>query len=135
MERPPWDRIRINRLRARILVGFNDWEREKKQDIEISVTLYADLKKACDSDSVGDTVDYKEIKNRILRLVERSRFDLVEAVAEAIAKICLEHPLVARADVLVDKLSALRFAKSVQVEISRFKQSSFDSGGTIVKSE
>ncbi len=117
----PLDRIRIVGLMARTYVGFNDWEREKKQDISISVTLHADLEKACGSDAVADTIDYKQVKRNILRLVEGARFSLIEAMAEAIAKTCLEAPLVARVDVLVDKLSALRFARSVQAEITRFR--------------
>ena len=40
-------------------------------------------------------------------------------VADAIAELCLEDPRVERVDVTVDKLSALRFARSVAVEISR----------------
>lgn len=116
------DRIRIERLMARTHVGFNDWEREKKQDVAITITLHADLKRACASDRVQDTVDYKEIKNRVLDLVEGRRFMLIEAMAEAVARICLEDPRVAEVDVRVDKLSALRFAKSVQVEITRGKR-------------
>jgi D-erythro-7,8-dihydroneopterin triphosphate epimerase len=122
MEEIPLDRIRIQELKARTFVGFNDWEREKKQDVAISVTLHADLRSACESDRVDDTVDYKTIKNRILSLVEGSRFLLIEAMAERIAAVCLEDPKVVRVDVLVDKLSALRFAKSVQVEITRARE-------------
>ena len=122
MKNVPLDRIRIRQLTARTFVGFNDWEREKKQDVAISVTLHADLRRACETDQVGDTVDYKTIKNRILSLVEGSRFMLVEALAEAVARVCLEDPRVIRVDVLVDKLSALRFAKSVQVEITRVRE-------------
>ena len=122
MENLPLDRIRIQELKARTFVGFNDWEREKKQDVSISVTLHADLKRACDSDQVGDTVDYKTLKKRILSLVEGSRFLLIEAMAERIAGVCLDDSRVVRVDVLVDKLSALRFAKSVQVEITRARE-------------
>ena len=122
MENVPLDRIRIRQLTARTFVGFNDWEREKKQDVAISVTLHADLRRACETDQVGDTVDYKTIKNRILSLVEGSRFLLIEAMAEGIARVCLEDPRVVRVDVVVDKLSALRFAKSVQVEITRVRE-------------
>ena len=115
----PLDRIRIHELTARTYVGFNDWERTKKQDVAISLTLYADLSDACRSDAVAHTVDYKDIKQRILSAVEAGRFMLIEKMAEDIAHICLEHPKVVRVDVSVNKLGALRFAKSVSVEITR----------------
>jgi FolB domain-containing protein len=118
----PLDRITINDLRTRTIVGFNDWERTKKQDISISITLHADLQEACQNDAVEDTVDYKKIKKRVLALVENSRFQLIERMAEAVAEACLEEPRVARVDVTVDKLFALRFARSVAVEITRTKE-------------
>ena len=115
------DRIRIKDLTTRTIIGFNDWERVKKQDVSISLTLHADLRRACASDEAADTVDYKQVKNRVLALVEGSRFQLIERMAEVIAAACLEEPLVERVDVTVDKLQALRFARSVSVEITRTK--------------
>ena len=113
------DRIRINQLAARCIIGIKDWEREKHQEISISVTLHGDLADACRSDDIADTVDYKQLKHRILAFVEGSEFYLIERLAEGIAELCLEQPRVERVDVVVDKLGALRFARSVAVEITR----------------
>ena len=44
---------------------------------------------------------------------------IVEALAQAVADICLEHPAVREARVRVEKPGALRFARSVGVEITR----------------
>jgi FolB domain-containing protein len=120
----PLDRLKITDLMARTYVGFNDWEQEKKQDVAISLTLHADLSRACRSDDVADTVDYKDIKKQILALVEGGRFMLIEKMAADIADICLAAPAVERVDVVVDKLQALRFARSVQVAITREKDHS-----------
>ncbi len=122
MRTPPLDQLRICDLMARTYVGFNDWEKEKKQDVAITVTLHADLARACRSDDVADTIDYKKIKQEILNLVEGGRFMLIEKMAADIADVCLAQPAVERADVMVDKLQALRFARSVQVIITREKK-------------
>jgi FolB domain-containing protein len=66
-----------------------------------------------------DTVDYRAIKKRVLALIEASQFFLVEALAEAIADICLGDAKVQKAGVQVEKPSALRFARSVGVRITR----------------
>jgi D-erythro-7,8-dihydroneopterin triphosphate epimerase len=113
------DTLTIHELTARTFVGFNDWEREKKQDVRITIRLHADLRRACVTDKVDDTVDYKQIKTLVLNLVENNRFDLIEKMAEDIARTCLETPLVEEVDVTVNKGSALRFAKSVEVTIHR----------------
>ena len=113
------DRIAIRELSARCVIAIKDWERKKPQEISISVTLHADLSAACRSDDIGDTVDYKQLKQQILAFVEDSRFFLIERLADGIAELCLAQPRVERVDVVVDKLGALRFARSVAVEITR----------------
>lgn len=115
------DKIHIRDLLLRCIIGIEPDEREKKQDVVINITFHADLAEAGRSDSFARTVDYKSMKKRIVELVEGSEFYLIEALAEAVAGVCLENDLVERVDVLVEKPGALRFARTVGVEISRFK--------------
>ncbi len=113
------DRIYIRDLAARCIVGINPDERINKQDIVINLTLHADLRKAGRTDDIADTVDYKAVKQKVLALVEGSSFLLLERLAEAIAGACLAQPGVRRVRVLVEKPAALRFARTVGVEIVR----------------
>jgi dihydroneopterin aldolase/D-erythro-7,8-dihydroneopterin triphosphate epimerase len=113
------DRIHIRDLAARCIVGINPDERVNKQDIVINLTLHADLRKAGRTDDIADTVDYKAVKRKVLALVEGSSFLLLERLAEAIAGACLAQPGVRRVRVLVEKPAALRFARTVGVEIVR----------------
>ena len=106
MTDPLLDRIHIRDLSLRCIVGVNAEERRKKQDVIVNVTLFADLGLACRSDEIGETVDYKTLKERVVETVEGSSFHLVEALAERIAGVCLDHPLVRRAAVTVDKPGA-----------------------------
>lgn len=113
------DKIHIKDLLLRCIVGINDWEREKKQDVMINIVLYADLSAACQSDNIEDTVDYKAVKQKVVNMVESSSCLLVEKLAQQVADICLEHPKVQRVKVLIEKTGALRYARSVGVEITR----------------
>jgi len=115
----PVDRILIKDLLARCIIGINDDERHEKQDVVINIALSCDVHLAGQSDRIEDAIDYRAIKKRVFHMVEASDFYLIEALAEAIAAACLEHPAVARAQVTVEKPSALRFARSVGVEIVR----------------
>lgn len=110
------DKIRIRNLALRCIIGFRDWEREKKQDVTINLTVHADLSKARQTDRVGDALDYKALKDRIIEMVEASSFHLLERLAGSIAELCLDDPMVQRVDVTVDKPGALRFSESVAVE-------------------
>jgi D-erythro-7,8-dihydroneopterin triphosphate epimerase len=113
------DRIFINDLGVRCIIGINEEERRKKQDVLINLALSVDLARAGRSDRFEDTVDYRAIKREIVSMVEDSSFFLVEALAEAVADLCLKYPGVLLATVRVEKPGALRFARSAGVEITR----------------
>lgn len=113
------DRILIRDLTARCIIGLRPEERDAKQDVAVSLALSTDLSRAGKSDVVGDSVDYCAVKKRVLALMEQSQFHLIEALAEAIASTCLETPGIEEVSVTVDKPGALRFARSVAVEILR----------------
>jgi FolB domain-containing protein len=116
------DRILISDLLVRSIVGINDDERREKQDVLINLALFADLEKAGKSDRFEDAMDYRAVKKKVMALAENSRFFLVEALAEAIASLCLEDPRVKSVQVRVEKPTALRFARSVGVEITRNRE-------------
>ena len=118
----PLDQIHIRDLGFRCIIGINDDERREKQDVVVNLTLWADLCQACASDDIRDTVDYKNLKKQILDLAEISQFFLVEALAQAIADVCLSDPRVQQVKVLVEKPTALRFARTVGVEILRSRE-------------
>lgn len=113
------DRIHMRDLRCYCIVGIFEHERKTKQEVVINLTIYADLSKPCASDNIDDTINYKSLKQDILSMVESSGFFLIEKMAEEIAAICLRDARVQRCDVSVDKPGALRYARSVAVEITR----------------
>lgn len=113
------DRIIIKDLLLRGIIGINDWEREKRQDILINITLSGDLQAAGESDKIEDAINYRTLTKKIIKHVEGSARYTVEALAADIAKLCLSAEGVQRAQVRVEKPGALRFAKSVGVEIER----------------
>jgi FolB domain-containing protein len=113
------DTINIKDLALRTIIGIYPEERREKQDILINITLETDLKKAGETDDIANTVDYKDLKKKIIRFAEESHCNLIESLAENIAAICLLYSGVKRALVTVDKPNALRFARSVSVTVDR----------------
>jgi dihydroneopterin aldolase/D-erythro-7,8-dihydroneopterin triphosphate epimerase len=113
------DRILIKDLMLRCILGLSGEERREKQDVLINLVLWTDLTRAAVSDSIEDTVDYAALKKRIITLVEGSQFHLAETLADRIASLCLEQPAVQQVQVTLEKPTALRFAHSVGVQITR----------------
>ncbi len=113
------DKIVISDLLLRCIIGINPEERVNKQDVLINLTLYTDFSKAIETEDIEDTVNYKKLKLEIMDLVENSSYLLVEKLAAAVASCCLKQKGVRAARVMVEKPTALRFARSVGVEIFR----------------
>ncbi len=120
-----WDDIMdcvfIRDLLVRCVIGIFPEERDKKQDVLINVSMEADLRDACKSDAIEDSVDYKKVKQEIVTFAESSQYQLVEALADRVAEICLREPRVQRVEVTVEKPGAARFSRSVGVSIVREK--------------
>ncbi len=116
---PPYpDRLWVKDLLVRGIVGLNDWEREKRQDILINLCLFTDIRQAGRSDDAGDILNYRTVTKAVIGHVEKSPYFLVEKLATEIARICLDLGA-DRVRVRVEKPGALRFASSVGVEIER----------------
>ncbi|MFP3853406.1 MAG: dihydroneopterin aldolase [Anaerolineales bacterium] len=115
----PEDLIHIRDLLLRGVIGVNDWEREVRQDILINITLTADLSQAAASDDIEDTVNYRTVTKRVIEHVESQEPFTVEKLASDLARLCFEDPRVKKVRIKVEKPGALRFAKSVGVEIER----------------
>lgn len=113
------DTIFIRDLSLRTIIGTFPEERREKQDVIINIALRCDLGLAGKSDDLKDTVDYKAVKKRVVKLVEGSLCQLVERLAELVADVCLSEKMVRSVQVSVDKPGALRFARSVAVVIER----------------
>lgn len=113
------DKIIIRDLLVRGILGINDWEREKQQDILLNLELVQDMRTAAKSDSIDDSLNYRTLTKKVIQYVEGSSHYLVETLASEIARIAVVDFEAEAAKVRVEKLGALRFAKSVGVEIER----------------
>jgi FolB domain-containing protein len=113
------DKVIIKNILARGIIGINDWEREKPQDILINIDLYTDIREQAAPDNISGCIDYSKVTKKVIHHAEIAKRFTVEALAEDIAQICLEDPRVLKATVRVEKPGAVRFAQSVGVERAR----------------
>jgi FolB domain-containing protein len=113
------DKIIIKDLLVRGILGINPDERENRQDILINLVVLTDVRRAARSDAIEDALNYRTMSKRIIEHVEASSDFLVEKLATDIARIVLSEFQAAQVTVRVEKPGALRFARSVGVEIVR----------------
>lgn len=112
----------IRDLLVRAILGINPDERTHRQDVLINVTLRVDVRPGAASDAIADTVNYAALTHAIIDLAQGARYYLVEKLVSEIAWLCLDDDRVYAATVLVEKPTALRFARSVGVEITRTQE-------------
>ena len=79
------DTIFIHDLRLEARIGVYDWEKAEPQPLLIDLEFETASLLACRTDQIGDTVDYAEVVARLRELSMARHFDLVEALAEAMA--------------------------------------------------
>jgi D-erythro-7,8-dihydroneopterin triphosphate epimerase len=113
--------IRITNLKLRTIIGINDWERKKKQDVIINIAIQTDANQASISDNIKDTIDYKLLTKHIIKEVEASKYYLLEKLCRRILEIVLQEKRAYEATVRLDKPGALRFCDSVSVELTHRK--------------
>jgi len=113
------DKLFVKDLLVRGIIGINEWEREKPQDIIINIEISADLTKVGETDDIADSINYRTLAKKAQEQAENAHRLTVEALASDIAKICLAEPRVQHVRVSIEKPGAVRFSRSVGVEIER----------------
>ena len=113
------DRVFIEDLKVQTVIGIFDWEREIKQTISIDLEMEFDIRKAAASDSIDDTLDYKSVSKRLIQFIEKSEFQLVEALAERCAAIVLTEFSVNWLRLKLGKPGAVRGSSAVGVIMER----------------
>jgi FolB domain-containing protein len=113
------DQVIIRDLLARGVIGISDRERDRPQDILINLVFFTDVSQAGLSDNIQDCINYAEMSRKVITLAESAKRYTVEALATDIANLCLQESKAQIVRVRVEKPGAVRFAKSVGVEIER----------------
>ncbi|MGO1647086.1 MAG: dihydropteroate synthase [Agrococcus casei] len=98
--------IRIEGVRAYGFHGVLAAERAVGQEFVVDVDLSGRFGRAVESDALADTVNYAEIAQKVVSVVEGEPVDLIEALAGRIADACAALPLVDAAHVTVHKPNA-----------------------------
>lgn len=113
------DKIFLSALTVECIVGIWDWERRVKQKVILDLEMATDIRRAAASDRIEDTIDYKKVSKRLLAFVGESQFNLVETLAEQIARVVVTEFGVSWVKVRLNKQGAIRGARDVGIEIER----------------
>jgi dihydroneopterin aldolase len=114
LERPAWlpqpppnaDRLTLRGITAHGHHGVHDFERERGQRFIVDVDCAVDLRRAAASDDLRQTLDYGALAQAIVTDIEAKPLNLIEALADRIARTCLDFGPVQAVAVTVHKPDA-----------------------------
>jgi len=115
------DKIFIKDMLVHGIIGINPDERERLQDILINIMIFTDTRRAAQMDDLKYSISYSDLARKIKSHAEQAARLTVEALAQDLADICLQENSVKKAIVRVEKPEAVKFARSVGIEIERKK--------------
>lgn len=111
-------KVFIDTLQVSASIGVHPHEHETRQMIIVDVELDMTGTPTPKHDRLIETADYEAITKAITDMADEGHVQLVETLAERIARWCLKDARVAKAKVRVAKPAALPNAKAVGCEIT-----------------
>jgi dihydroneopterin aldolase len=103
---PNADRVTLRGITAYGHHGVYDYERERGQRFVVDVDCTVDLSPAAASDDLRQTLDYGALAQAIVTDIEAKPLNLIEALADRIARTCLDFGPVLAVAVTVHKPDA-----------------------------
>jgi 7,8-dihydroneopterin aldolase/epimerase/oxygenase len=104
--RPGPDRIALKGLRARGHHGVYAFERERGQMFRCDAVLELDTSAAAAGDDLRKTVNYADLARELYAVLAGDPVNLLEALAQRLADVCLANPLVDAVEITVHKPQA-----------------------------
>ncbi len=109
--------VYIRGLRAQAVIGVYEWERHIRQTLVLDLELASDMTRAAASDQIVDALDYAALSAQVIALVEASEFQLLEALADAVARMVMREFAVPWLRLRLSKPGAVAAAEDVGVVI------------------
>ncbi|MCC2656265.1 MAG: folB [Panacagrimonas sp.] len=116
------DKIFIRGLKVETIIGIYDWERTLKRPLVFDVELGCDTREAASSDRMRDSIDYAAVGQTIRDIAVELQPELLETLAEKIARTLFERFPVLSVRLTIDKPGAIPDVKGVGVEIDRRRE-------------
>ena len=115
------DIVFIEALKVDTVIGVYDWEKNIQQTLQFDIEMKTNTRAAAEIDDLNKTVDYSVIADEIIKVTQENHTELIETVAEIVAKKILTDHHVESCKVTVRKLGAVASTLSVGVCIQRSK--------------
>ena len=113
------DKVFIKGLHIQTTIGVYSWEKEIKQTLVIDLTMGWNTANAAKNDDLTKTLNYAEISIAIETFANNNTVELLETLAERLAKFLMTEYQIPWLKLSIGKPNAVHNAETVGVEIER----------------
>lgn len=116
------DTVFITALHIETIIGVHAFEQNAPRPLILDLEMGVDIREAAASDRIRDAVDYSAVADAISKLAAGRRFQLIETLAETIARMVFERFPITTLRLSIGKPGAIDAAKTVGVRIDRRRE-------------
>ena len=116
------DTVFITALHIETIIGVHAFEQNAPRPLILDLEMGVDIREAAASDRIRDAVDYSAVADAISKLAAGRRFQLIETLAETIARMVFERFPITTLRLSIGKPGAIEAAKTVGVRIDRRRE-------------
>ncbi|KAI9341896.1 Dihydropteroate synthase-like protein [Obelidium mucronatum] len=128
------DSIFIRQLALSAIIGINPWERLHKQRLFFDITIHLHLISSfIIVDRIPDVFNFRTMVKKVSDYVDATTFKTLEALVESVASILLNDCAAPKVWIRISKPSAVAFADTASVEITRERDGGDESARKRVK--
>ncbi len=113
------DKVFIKGLHIQTTIGVYPWEKEIKQTLVINLTMGWNTALAAKNDELTKTLNYAEISIAIEAFANKNPVELLETLAERLAKYLMAEYQIPWLQLSIGKPNAVHNTDTVGVEIER----------------
>jgi len=111
------DQIIIKGIRSNCIIGINQDEREKKQEIIINLVIFYDFSKL--NDEIKNTINYSSVYKITKEFIGDSKFYLIETLGDKLADKLIKEFKINQIEVEIIKPSVFNVGETVSVKLKR----------------
>lgn len=116
------DTVFITALHIETIIGIHAFEQNAPRPLILDLEMGVDIREAAASDRIRDAVDYSAVADEIVKLAAARRFQLIETLAETIARKVFERFPITTLRLSIGKPGAIDTAQTVGVRIERRRE-------------
>ena len=111
------DQIIIKGIRSNCIIGINQDEREKKQEIIINLVIFYDFSKI--NDEIKNTINYSSVYKFTKKFIENSKFYLIETLGNKLADKLIKEFKINQIEIEIIKPSVFDVEETISVKLKR----------------